>query len=268
MRVAGAPRMETALFDFEVPEERIALRPARPRGSGRLLVIGADGGLADRRIGDLPELLRRGDLLVRNDSRVLPAALSGRKGAGRVSALLHARLGPDCWRAFVRPARRLGQGDEIAFAGGLAARVAERAGGEVRLVFNRQGRALEAALARAGEMPLPPYIARRRRADARDREDYQTSYARAPGAVAAPTAGLHFSASLFAGLRARGVGCASLTLHVGAGSFVPVRARDARRHTMSEERFKPAAADGGGGQPGAGRGRADCRAGDDESAGD
>jgi S-adenosylmethionine:tRNA ribosyltransferase-isomerase len=219
-------------FDFDLPADRIALRPARPRDSARLLEVDAAGALADRRVADLPRLLRPGDALVFNDTRVIAARLVGsreRKGAvATIFVTLHKRAAPDRWRAFVRPAKRLALGDQIRFAAdaanrSLAARVASIGeGGEVDLVFERAGVQLDKAIARIGAMPLPPYIASRRPEDDEDRRDYQTVFAREPGSVAAPTAGLHFTEDLLQRLRKRGVSLHFLTLEVGAGTFLPV----------------------------------------------
>ena len=224
-------------FDFTLPERLIALRPAEPREAARLLAVG--DRLEDRRIADLPALLRPDDLLVLNDTKVLPVRLEGRRGAARIEATLIERLDPATWRAFARPARRLRPGDRIGFAEGFEAEVESRGdGGEVRLRFAAEG--FEAALQRHGRMPLPPYIASRRPPDERDRADYQTVFAVRPGAVAAPTAGLH----LTAGLLARLPPTVTVTLHVGAGTFLPVTASDTSDHRMWTERGEvtPAAA--------------------------
>lgn len=237
--------MDVSLFDFDLPSERIALRPMRPRDAARLLVV-RRRGLEDRSVGDLPALLSPGDMLVFNDTRVIPAQLLGmrmpRAGAteasegARIEATLHRRDGPDRWRALARPAKRLRPGDGVAFARGLHARVAEKTEeGEILLAFEKAGAALDAAIAEAGAMPLPPYIARRRPADERDRRDYQTVYAARDGAVAAPTAGLHFTDELLAAVDARGIGRVTVTLHVGAGTFLPVKAADTIDHRMHSE---------------------------------
>jgi S-adenosylmethionine:tRNA ribosyltransferase-isomerase len=216
-------------FDFELPEDRIALRPARPRDAARLLHVRADGSLEDRIVRELPDLLRPGDVLVVNDTRVTPAALAGvrpsRDAPGqdvRVDVNLLTREGPAVWTAFARPGRRLKVGDRIVFAEGLEAVIEAKDETEVRLAFNCAGATLDARLAAAGRAPLPPYIARRRPADDQDRDDYQTVYARDPGAVAAPTAGLHFTPALLATLDARGVEQLAVTLHVGPGTFAPL----------------------------------------------
>lgn len=221
-------------FDFDLPEALIAQHPVRPRDAARLLVVG--DGLADTRVADLPDLLRPGDLLVVNDTRVIPTRLRGRRGEARIEATLHKPAGTGAWRAFARPARRLKPGDRVAFAGDLAATVIERGeGGEVLLDFGRDDAELLAALERHGEMPLPPYVKRTEGADPRDRSDYQTLFARELGAVAAPTAALHFTPELLARLEARGVGRVEVTLHVGAGTFLPVKAVDVRTHRMHAE---------------------------------
>jgi len=230
----GAP-MKVADFDFDLPRELIAERPIEPRDAARLLHVGA--ALADRGVRDLPDLLRPGDLMVFNDTRVIPARLYGRRGAARIEATLHKQEAPDRWRAFARPARRLKPGDRIDFGdGALLAEVAEKGeGGEIVLRFALAGAALMAALERTGVMPLPPYIPRADGPDARDRADYQTVFARHKGAVAAPTAGLHFTDDLLARLDARGVERAFVTLHVGAGTFLPVKVEDTRDHVMHAE---------------------------------
>ena len=227
--------MKTELFDFRLPAAQIAMRPAAPRDAARMLCV-HPGGLADRRVSDLPGELRRGDILVVNDTRVIPAQLAGRRGAARVSVTLHRRLGGGRWRVFARPAKRLKAGQTVRFGDGFAAAV-ERCGdaGEVVLDFDLDDAAFDAALARCGRMPLPPYVKRADGADARDADDYQTMFARRPGAVAAPTAGLHFTPRLLARLREAGVALAELTLHVGAGTFRPVAADDIRDHRMHPE---------------------------------
>ena len=245
--------MRVDLFDFDLPEARIALRPASPRDAGRLLVVRPGEPLADRRVRDLPGVLRRGDALVFNDTRVIPARLSGLRrrpggeGAGvRVEAMLHLREAPDRWRAFARPGKRLAPGDPLVFgasgaealpdADGLRAWIVEKGeGGEVLLRFEASGPALDARIAALGSLPLPPYIAGRRPTDARDATDYQTVYARHDGAVAAPTAGLHVSDALLADLDAAGIARHHVTLHVGAGTFLPVKAEDTDDHRMHAE---------------------------------
>ncbi|WP_457105621.1 tRNA preQ1(34) S-adenosylmethionine ribosyltransferase-isomerase QueA [Methylobacterium sp. P5_C11] len=232
--------MRVDLFDFELPETSIALRPAEPRDAGRLLVVRPGEPLADRAVRDLPDVLRSGDALVFNDTRVIPARLNGvrtRPGAPgqRTEVMLHLRESLDRWRAFARPAKRLAPGDALQF-GSLAATVVEKAeAGEIVLAFDRGGAELDAAIAREGALPLPPYIAGKRATDARDTTDYQTVYARNPGAVAAPTAGLHFSEALLADLDAAGLRRHHVTLHVGAGTFLPVKAEDTDGHRMHAE---------------------------------
>lgn len=220
-------------FDFELPRELIATRPAAPRDAARLLEVRPDG-LGDHVVRDLPALLAPGDLLVFNDTKVIPARLTGRRGAATVDVTLHKQDDVARWRAFARPAKRLRPGDRIVFAEDFSAEVtAKGEAGEVTLRFDRAGGELFAALERHGAMPLPPYMGRD--ADARDRTDYQTLFAARPGAVAAPTAGLHFTPELVATLEARGIGRATVTLHVGAGTFLPVKAEDTRDHVMHSE---------------------------------
>lgn len=244
--------MDVALFDFDLPEARIALRPAEPRDAARLLLVRPHERslLADHRVGDLPELLSPGDILVLNDTRVIPSRLYGvrlKEGAGaHVEIMLHKRESADIWRAFGRPAKKLGIGDVVRFghdASGAACHavrldaevVGKGEGGEVDLCFEVSGPHLDEAIARLGELPLPPYIAGKRKTDSRDAVDYQTVYARNEGAVAAPTAGLHFTEDLFARLDARGIARCFVTLHVGAGTFLPVKAADTRDHRMHAE---------------------------------
>ncbi|WP_380871531.1 S-adenosylmethionine:tRNA ribosyltransferase-isomerase [Sphingomonas sp. DBB INV C78] len=226
--------MRVDLFDFDLPPERIALRPASPRDAARMLVL--DGaGLADRVVRDLPDILRPGDTLVFNDTRVIPAQLEGRRGEARIGATLHKREGPRAWRAFVRNAKRLRDGDQVEFGAGVTAIAAGRGDdGSVLLEFEGD-EPVELLLERAGRMPLPPYIAGKRAADERDQQDYQTMFAAEPGAVAAPTAALHFTPGLLEALEARGVGHVTLTLHVGAGTFLPVKADDTDDHRMHAE---------------------------------
>jgi S-adenosylmethionine:tRNA ribosyltransferase-isomerase len=226
--------MRTDDFDFDLPRELIAQHPVRPRDAARLLEVGAE--FADRAFRDLPDLLGPGDILVFNDTRVIPSRLAGRRGAARVEVTLHKAEGPGRWRAFARPARKLKPGDRIDFAGGLSAEVAEKAeGGEVGLAFDREGPDLMAALEAEGAMPLPPYIRRQAGPDPRDRDDYQTVFARNDGAVAAPTAGLHFTEAMLAALEARGIRRIAVTLHVGAGTFLPVKTEAAEEHRMHAE---------------------------------
>jgi S-adenosylmethionine:tRNA ribosyltransferase-isomerase len=240
--------MRTDLFDFELPEDRIALRPASPRDAARLLVVRPDAPLEDRTIADLPALLRPGDVIVVNDTKVLPASLHGRRiGRGievAIEANLTKRLDGVRWLAFVRPAKRLQTGDVVRF--GSEGRVcfldqldatveAKGEGGEVTLAFAFHGPALDQALEERGDMPLPPYIAGRRAADERDRADYQTMFARDEGSVAAPTAGLHFTDTLVDALRARRISLHRVTLHVGPGTFLPVKSDDTADHKMHAE---------------------------------
>ncbi len=226
--------MKVELFDFELPAERIALRPASPRGSARLLVLDGDA-TRDRIVRDLPAELRAGDCLVFNDTRVIPAQLEGRRGEAKIGATLHKREGPRRWRAFVRNARRLREGDSIDFGSGVTAIATDR-GEDGSLALDFAGdEPVELLLERAGRMPLPPYIAAKRPTDARDADDYQTMFAAEPGAVAAPTAALHFTPDLIAALDARGIGHETLTLHVGAGTFLPVKADDTDDHRMHAE---------------------------------
>jgi S-adenosylmethionine:tRNA ribosyltransferase-isomerase len=226
--------MRVDLFDFDLPPDRIALRPARPRDSARLLVVEGNG-ISDRQILDLPELLGPGDVLVFNDTKVIPAQLEGRRGDASIGATLHKREGVREWRAFLRNARRARDGDVIDFGEGVHASVAEKADdGSVLLHFHGD-EAVEVMLERAGRMPLPPYIASKRQIDEADREDYQTMFAREEGAVAAPTAALHFTARLLAALDERGIRRETLTLHVGAGTFLPVKVEDTAKHRMHAE---------------------------------
>jgi S-adenosylmethionine:tRNA ribosyltransferase-isomerase len=235
--------MRVDLFDFALPRDRIALRPASPRDSARLLKV-EGGAISDHGVRDLAALLRRGDLLVFNDTKVIPAQLEGRRGAARIGATLHKREGPRAWRAFVRNAKRLSEGDRVDFGGGVAATASARGEDGSFLLTFAGDELVELLLERAGRMPLPPYIAARRAADARDRADYQTMFARAEGAVAAPTAALHFTPALMAALAGSGIGREMLTLHVGAGTFLPVKAADTENHHMHAEwgRIAPDAA--------------------------
>jgi S-adenosylmethionine:tRNA ribosyltransferase-isomerase len=226
--------MRVADFDFELPEERIALRPVSPRDSARLLDVRADG-LGDFIFRDLPGRLRRGDVLVVNDTRVIPAQLHGRRGEAQIGVTLHKREAADEWWSFVRNARRVKAGDTVDFGAGLTGTVLEKnAEGAVRWRFACDG-PLEVALGKAGEMPLPPYIASKRATDERDAADYQTLHAAKDGAVAAPTAGLHFTPELWDALAAAGVTRETVTLHVGAGTFLPVKADDTDDHKMHAE---------------------------------
>lgn len=237
-------------FDFELPEKLIALRPVSPRESARLLVIRPGRPLQDASVGDLPELLRSGDTLVLNDTRVIPAAFSGVRApratspldqpqpifGPRVGVNLHKRVGPNSWLAFVKGAKKIETGDRLTLNGELACLVAEKlADGEALLAFELEGAALDAAIAAHGTIPLPPYIAAKRAPDARDLSDYQTAMAAHDGSVAAPTAGLHFTADLFSRFEARGIARQTITLHVGAGTFLPVKADDTADHRMHAE---------------------------------
>ncbi|MEZ5995939.1 MAG: tRNA preQ1(34) S-adenosylmethionine ribosyltransferase-isomerase QueA [Hyphomonadaceae bacterium] len=235
--------MRVELFDFDLPEDCIALRPARPRDSARLLLVGADGPLADCIVRDAPQLFRPGDLLVFNDTRVIPAALKavrpGRDPQGavvRVSLNLIERTAPDAWRALAKPGKRLKPGDGLFFDEGLFAAIESKGeDGDIVLRFDKAGAALDAAISRTGVTPLPPYIAAKRAPDDDDIRDYQTTYAARDGAVAAPTAGLHFTPELLAQLDRTGVERAHVTLHVGAGTFLPVKADDTAAHVMHAE---------------------------------
>ncbi len=236
------PAMKLSDFDFPLPEELIALRPAIPRDSARLLVVrGREGKLEDRSVRDLPDLLKSGDILVANDTRVIRAALLGRRPARadgadiEIEVNLNLRLSPNTWSAFARPGKRLKEGDTIVFAAGLDARVASKSEAEVHLVFNRSGADLDAAIESAGDMPIPPYIASKRSADDQDASDYQTLFADKSGSVAAPTAGLHFTPDLLARLSACGVQRTNVTLHVNAGTFLPVKSDDISEHRMHAE---------------------------------
>jgi len=227
--------MQVDLFDFELPQDLIAQRPVSPRDAARLLDVAPDG-LHDRTVRDLPGLLRRGDLLVFNDTKVIPARLIGtRSGGGKIEALLIRDLGAGHWLSFARPTKRLKPGDGLAFAGGLGATVAAKnEDGSVVLAFDRTGHTFLTALEQGGAVPLPPYI-RGGTADARDRSDYQTLFAKHDGSVAAPTAGLHFTPALMAALAEAGIATSGVTLHVGAGTFQPVRVDDTDQHVMHAE---------------------------------
>ena len=231
-------------FDFELPRQLIAPHPVEPRDGARLLAVGLR--LEDRRILDLPLLLRRGDLLVFNDTRVIPARLTGSRGAARVEVTLHRDLGGGAWRAFAKGAKRLKPGDQLTFGEGFAAEVAAKHDeGDVTLRFDVEGAAFRAMLDHFGSMPLPPYIKRPAGGEACDRRDYQTIFAAKDGAVAAPTAGLHFTERLLAALDAAGIGRLTVTLHVGAGTFLPVKVEDTGAHKMhSETGYVDAAAAG------------------------
>ena len=241
--------MQLADFDFDLPDDSIALRPVSPRDSARLLLVEPQRPLRDLHVADLPGLLRAGDILVFNDTRVIPARLKGVRTRGEnvtpVEATLHRRLSPHGWSAFMRPGKRLAPGDRVSFGetqdrgcllGALDATVkAKGEGGEVELAFDLSGPDLDAAIAERGAMPLPPYIAAKRGEDEQDRTDYQTVYAQEDGSVAAPTAGLHFTPELFARLADAGVHTAFVTLHVGAGTFLPVKTENLADHRMHAE---------------------------------
>jgi S-adenosylmethionine:tRNA ribosyltransferase-isomerase len=235
--------MRVDLFDFNLPPERIAAAPAVPRDSARMLHVGNDG-LTDRVVRDLPHVLRPGDVLVVNDTRVIPARLDGRRGDVKIELLLHRHIGGGTWSAFAKPGKRLKVGQEITFDADLRAIVqAKTADGLVEVAFNVDRAGLIALLDRIGHMPLPPYI--RRPDTAADRDAYQTVYAAQAGAVAAPTAGLHFTPALLSALTAAGIARATVTLHVGAGTFLPVKVDDTADHVMHAEwgEITPAAAD-------------------------
>ncbi|GAA4018264.1 tRNA preQ1(34) S-adenosylmethionine ribosyltransferase-isomerase QueA [Sphingomonas swuensis] len=226
--------MRVDLFDFDLPEQNIALRPARPRDSARMLMVDGEQ-LEDRGVLDLPALLSPGDVLVFNDTRVIPAQLEGRVREAKIGATLHKRHDLRAWWAFVRNARRVKNGDTLVFGGGVEA-VCEEKGADGALLLRFTGaEAVEVLLHRAGTMPLPPYIASKRPIDAADADDYQTMFAAKEGAVAAPTASLHFTPRLIAALEAAGIGRETLTLHVGAGTFLPVKADDTADHRMHAE---------------------------------
>lgn len=226
--------MRVDLFDFDLPQDRIALRPARPRDAARMLVARGKA-LEDRVVRDLPSCLRPGDVLVFNDTRVIPAQLEGRRGEARIGATLHKRIDLRRWQAFVRNAKRLREGDRIDFPADVAAIAeARHADGSWTLAFQGE-EPVEVLLERAGRMPLPPYIASKRGTDEADRSDYQTMFAREKGAVAAPTAALHFTPGLMNALHSAGISHETLTLHVGAGTFLPVKADDTEDHAMHAE---------------------------------
>jgi S-adenosylmethionine:tRNA ribosyltransferase-isomerase len=241
--------LRTDLFDFDLPADRIALRPASPRDSARLLVVRPGGKLEDRHVRDLPELLQPGDCLVVNDSKVIAARLKGRRiGRGttepEIEATLHKRIDGSHWKAFILGAKKVQEGDtlrfgtegRVCFLGELDAQVSQKdEGGEVTLSFSFHGPVLDQAIAERGDMPLPPYIASRRTPDEQDKSDYQTVFAHGEGSVAAPTAGLHFTAELIDRLMRRGINVRRVTLHVGAGTFLPVKAEDTEGHKMHGE---------------------------------
>ncbi|AUH32145.1 tRNA preQ1(34) S-adenosylmethionine ribosyltransferase-isomerase QueA [Paracoccus tegillarcae] len=228
-------------FDFDLPDALIATRPARPRSAARMLL--AEGGvISDRHVFDLPQILQPGDLLVLNDTKVIPARLTGTRsrqtGQGEAVARVEITLlepAADGWRALAKPLRKLREGEVIRFGQALSAEVAEIAGGELRLRFDAAGEAFDAALQQVGAMPLPPYIAAQRAPDQQDHQDYQTVWAARQGAVAAPTASLHFDAALLQALADRGVDFVHVTLHVGAGTFLPVKVEDVTTHRMHAE---------------------------------
>ena len=242
--------MRVDLFDYCLPPERIALEPVSPREAARMLVVGADGSLLDRRVGDFPDFLRPGDAVVVNDTRVIAARLDGIRVRGEavahVEAMLIRRIDDSRWRALVRPAKKLRVGERIRFGeaseslacllASLDAEVESKGeAGEIVLNFAFSGAALDEAIERIGQTPLPPYIAARRPAEPGDREAYQTIFADEPGAVAAPTAGLHFTPALLARIEAAGASLHRVTLHVGAGTFLPVKVADTRDHVMHSE---------------------------------
>jgi S-adenosylmethionine:tRNA ribosyltransferase-isomerase len=239
--------VRTELFDFELPSERIALRPIHPRDAARLLVIRPASAFEDRLVRELPDLLRPGDRLVLNETKVIPARLAGRVLKGeqpRIEATLHRRLDGSRWRAFLKPAKKVAPGDvlrfgeegKVCFLGQLDANVEEKGeGGEATLAFAFHGAVLDQAIEERGDMPLPPYIAARRVPDEQDRIDYQTVFAREEGSVAAPTAALHFTDRLLAKLREGGIERTFVTLHVGAGTFLPVKAEDTEQHKLRSE---------------------------------
>ncbi|MEM1195909.1 MAG: tRNA preQ1(34) S-adenosylmethionine ribosyltransferase-isomerase QueA [Pseudomonadota bacterium] len=239
--------MRVELFDFDLPQERIALRPVRPRDAARMLVVkGSDVPFEDRGVLDLPDILEPGDVLVFNDTRVISAQLEGRRAGGeaKIGATLHKRIDLRRWQAFVRNAKRVKKGDQLVFGGGVTAIAEARHGDGSLTLFFEGAEPVEVLLDRAGTMPLPPYIAQKRGVDAQDYEDYQTMFAAKDGAVAAPTASLHFTDRLVAALDARGVARETLTLHVGAGTFLPVKVDNTQDHTMHSEfgRIDPATA--------------------------
>jgi len=227
--------MRVDLFDFDLPPDCIALRPVRPRDAARMLVVDGDAPYADCRVRDLPGQLRAGDVLVFNDTRVIPAQLEGRRGEARIGATLHKRIDLRRWQAFVRNAKRLREGDVVSFPAQVTATAETRHDdGSWTLAFAGD-EPVEVLLERAGHMPLPPYIAGKRETDEADRSDYQTMFAERDGAVAAPTASLHFTPELVSAIDAAGIGRETLTLHVGAGTFLPVKAEDTAGHRMHAE---------------------------------
>ena len=230
--------MKLSDFDFDLPEALIATRPARPRTSARLLLAEGDD-IRDLHVRDLVDVFQPGDLLVLNNTKVIPARLFGTRTRGEAVAKVEVTLLEPAagggWRALAKPLRKVREGEVITFSDRLSATVAEKGEADLRLVFGLEGEAFDAALAEAGAMPLPPYIAAKRPADAQDRQDYQTVFARHSGAVAAPTASLHFDRELLQALAAKGVRFAEVTLHVGAGTFLPVKVEDVTTHRMHSE---------------------------------
>lgn len=234
--------MDIADFDFDLPEDLIATRPAKPRSAARMLAVEA-GAIKDAHVFDLPAFLRPGDRLVLNDTKVIPGRLSGARARSSAQGLTEAKidvtlLGPSdngAWWALLKPLKKVRIGEKIAFPNGLSAVLEDVREGRGRVRFNLQGADFDAALAQSGSMPLPPYIAAKRPADDQDREDYQTIFARESGAVAAPTASLHFDPALMQAIADRGVDISHVTLHVGAGTFLPVKVEDVTRHKMHAE---------------------------------
>lgn len=227
--------MRVDLFDFDLPEDHIALRPVEPRDSARMLVVRSPGILEDKGVRDLLAILQPGDALVFNNTRVIPAQLFGQRGEARIGLTLHKRVDTQCWWGFVKNAKRLRMGDEIIFSPHLTGKVLEKLpDGQALIEFQAEG-SVDDAIAQAGVTPLPPYIANRRAADAQDLVDYQTVYAQPTGSVAAPTAGLHFTQALLGDLDAAGIERLTVTLHVGAGTFLPVKAQDTTQHQMHAE---------------------------------
>lgn len=229
--------MKLSDFDFDLPEGLIATRPARPRSSARLLLAKGDQ-ISDHHVRDLVEIFQPGDVLVLNNTKVIPARLFGRRRRGEAEARIEVTLleaTPKGWRALAKPLRKVLVGEEIVFSDQLSAQVLNRSETDLELGFNLTGEDFDAALAEAGQMPLPPYIAAKRAADAADKDDYQTVFARHAGAVAAPTASLHFDAPLLQALHAKGVEFVEVTLHVGAGTFLPVKVEDVTTHRMHAE---------------------------------
>jgi S-adenosylmethionine:tRNA ribosyltransferase-isomerase len=239
--------MKVELFDFDLPEDRIALHPASPRDSAKMLVVGAEGNISDRIVTDLSEILQPNDVLVVNDTRVIPAELRGARHRGEyvasVSFNLHKRVNGNTWLAFARPAKRLQPGDRVVFGetsevcmlDELSATVKAVEDGQVTLAFDFSDAVLDEAIKARGAMPLPPYIGLKRGIEERDKSDYQTVYAKHDGAVAAPTAGLHFTSELLDRLEAKGIDIEHVTLHVGAGTFLPMKADDTDDHKMHAE---------------------------------